>query len=84
MRQLLKIIAPKSFEDGLWRCNRLGKKLVAENNIHRLLDVGLGNGELTLEFSKIAKPKEVYGVEFVDDLRPVSYTHLTLPTTPYV
>ena len=28
--------------------------------------------------------KGVYALKVIDVLKPVSYTHLTLPTTPYV
>ena len=35
---------------------------------------------------KVIHPVNVYGSEFGDNIMigPVSYTHLTLPTTPYV
>jgi ubiquinone/menaquinone biosynthesis C-methylase UbiE len=66
---LLRIIAPKCFNDGLARSNNLGKKLIYNREIERFLDVGCGNGKLTMEFAKIAKPKEIYGIEFVDEFR---------------
>ena len=69
MRRLLKIIAPRAFNDGLARCNNLGKKLIAKKEIDKTLDVGCGDGKLTMEFAKIVKPKEVYGIEFVDEFR---------------
>ena len=69
MRQLLKIIGPKSFNDGLGRCNGLGQKMIAQKDIDRLLDVGFSDGKLTVEFAKIAKPREIYGVVFIDHLR---------------
>jgi len=68
MRKLLKYIAPKSFNDGLSRCNALGKKLIRRTGIERFLDVGCGNGKLTLEFAEIARPREIYGIEYVDSL----------------
>jgi SAM-dependent methyltransferase len=68
MRRLLKYIAPKSFNDGLARCNALGKKLIRHHGIERFLDVGCGDGQLTLEFAKIASPREIYGIEYVDAL----------------
>jgi len=69
MKKLLKIIAPKSFNDGLSRCNELGKKLITKKGIDKLLDVGCGDGELTMEFVEIAKPQQVYGIEFVGERR---------------
>lgn len=69
MRKLLKIIAPKSFNDGLARCNNLGKKLITEKEIDRFLDVGCGDGKFTIEFARTAKPKEIWGIEYVEELR---------------
>ncbi|MBU1086403.1 MAG: class I SAM-dependent methyltransferase [Candidatus Omnitrophica bacterium] len=69
MKSLLKIIAPKSFNDGLAKCNNLGKKLICKKNIEKFLDVGCGDGKLTMEFAEVAKPKEIYGIEFVDEVR---------------
>ncbi|HUT62788.1 MAG TPA: class I SAM-dependent methyltransferase [Anaerolineae bacterium] len=69
MRKLLKYIAPKSFDDGLKHCNELGKKLIIHKNIERLLDVGCGDGKLTVEFADYAGARELYGIEFVDELR---------------
>lgn len=69
MRKLLKYIAPKSFEDGLYRCNELGKKLIGRTGIKRFLDIGCGDGALTLEFAETARPKELFGIEFVDEFR---------------
>lgn len=69
MIKLLKIIAQKSFIDGINKCNNLGKKLIKKNNIERFLDVGCGDGSLTIEFAKILHPREIYGIEFVDEFR---------------
>ncbi|MBN1293559.1 MAG: class I SAM-dependent methyltransferase [Candidatus Latescibacteria bacterium] len=69
MGKFLKYIAPKSFLDGLERCNSLGKKTIACSNIERFLDIGCGDGKLTMEFSGIANPNEIHGIEFVDTLR---------------
>jgi len=66
MRRLLKYIAPKSFNDGLLKCNNLGKKLINNKKIYRFLDLGCGDGKFTLEFAKALNPKEIYGVEIVD------------------
>jgi SAM-dependent methyltransferase len=72
MINLLKIIAPASFNDGLTKCNNLGKKLITKRGIDRFLDLGCGEGKLTMEFAEIAKAKEIYGVEFVDEFRQQS------------
>jgi SAM-dependent methyltransferase len=69
MNKLLKYIAPKSFNDGLKRCNELGKKLIVQKGIDRFLDIGFGDGKLTMEFADVAKPGEIYGIEFIDHLR---------------
>lgn len=69
MRRLLKIIAPKSANDGFARCNILGKKLITRKGIDKFLDIGCGDGKLTMEFAGVAKSKEVYGIEFVDEYR---------------
>lgn len=69
MRRPLKIIASTAFNDGLARCNKLGKKLIARKRRGKFLDVGCGDGKLTLEFAEIIKPKEIYGIEFVDEFR---------------
>ncbi len=66
MRKLLKYIAPKSFNDGLARCNALGRKLMGDRRYPRMLDVGCGAGALTMEFAGAAHAEEVWGVEYVD------------------
>ena len=37
-----------------------------------------------IDVTEKAKPGKLDGVDVVDGISPVSYTHLTLPTTPYV
>lgn len=69
MRRLLKLIAPSTFNEGLAKSNNFGKSLVIKKVIDRFLDVGCGDGTLTMEFAEIAKPKEIFGIEFVDDFR---------------
>ncbi|MCX6816795.1 MAG: class I SAM-dependent methyltransferase [Candidatus Beckwithbacteria bacterium] len=66
MRRLLKFIAPKSFNDGLSKCNNLGKNLIIKNKVNRFLDLGCADGEFTLKFAKVLRPEEIYGVEIVD------------------
>ena len=66
IRKLFKTVAPKIFNDGLERCNALGKKLVKKKETDRFLDVGCAYGDLTLEFTKLIKCKSVYGVEFIE------------------
>ena len=46
---------------------------------HTLFDIG---GELSIPGHNLVKPDQVVYLEHTLD--PVSYTHLTLPTTPYV
>lgn len=69
MRKLLKISAPKLFSNGGYECNNLGKQLICKNNIGRFLDIGCGNGSLTIEFAKILNSKEIYGIEYADECR---------------
>jgi len=47
----------------------LGKNLFLNKNIDRFLDVGCGDGTLTMEFARILNTKEIYGVELVDQFR---------------
>ncbi|MFH1706106.1 MAG: class I SAM-dependent methyltransferase [Patescibacteria group bacterium] len=68
-RGCLKVISPKVFNDGLTHCNNLGKKLIAKKKVAKFLDLGCGEGQLTLEFAKVAKPKQIYGIEFNDKSR---------------
>lgn len=66
----LKWYAPRAFDDGLRRCNELGKGLVrTEKAVNRFLDAGCGDGTLTMEFVSAVKPKEIFGIEYVDSLR---------------
>jgi SAM-dependent methyltransferase len=68
MLKILKHIAPRAFNDGLARCNELGKRLIQKKGIERFLDVGCGDGALTMEFAKVACPREIYGIEYIPDL----------------
>lgn len=69
MWKIIKYLAPKSFDDGLSHCNRLGMKLVSGRGITSMLDVGCGDGALTMEFAAAAGANRVAGIEFVDDVR---------------
>ena len=68
MRKILKFIAPKLFNNGLKKCNQLGKKLIKMSNIDNFLDIGCGDGKLSLEFAKLLNAKSIYGIDFVDEL----------------
>jgi len=69
MMKILKYIAPKAFLDGLDSCNALGLRLASERTSSSFLDVGCGDGSLTMEFAKAAGAKNVYGIEYVDSVR---------------
>ena len=51
-----------------------------------ICDMGCGNGFYALQLAKMVGPEgEILAVDVQPQmLYPVSYTHLTLPTTPYV
>ena len=68
MRAVLKWIVPRSWEDGVARCNELGKELVAGRRVEKMLDVGCGDGAITGEFARAAGAKELYGIEYVDEM----------------
>jgi len=63
----LKFIAQKSFNDGGVKCKNLGKSFIIKKEIDRFLDLGCGDGDLTMEFAAVVKPKEIHGIEFVDE-----------------
>lgn len=65
MRKLLNKIAPKSYNDGLSKCKKLGKKLVSSKKVNRFLDLGCNDGKFTIEFAESFKLKEIYGIEIV-------------------
>ena len=69
IRNFVKGYAPKSYKDGLLKCDNLGMSLFQKRNIERFLDIGCGDGELTIQFANKLKPKEIYGVELVDQFR---------------
>ena len=64
------------------------KRSEMENAMHGVVDNYGGRYQLT-SYSSTAKGAEAIfgkkmGTMSSNNLRPVSYTHLTLPTTPYV
>ena len=68
-------------------------KKYAKLDVSRIIDIGNGSGELVVELSKLFPSASVTGndvsapnVKSAHEKTngPVSYTHLTLPTTPYV
>ena len=68
MRAILRAIAPRVYKDGLRRCNELGKHLVVRRPVNRFLDVGCGDGRLTMEFAEVARPNEVWGLEINEEM----------------
>jgi len=72
MNKILKFISLKSFNEGKEKCNQLGKKLIKTSNIDNFLDIGCGDGKLSLEFAKLLNAKSIYGIEFVDELIEIS------------
>lgn len=67
LRRVLKIYAPMAFNQGLEKANELGKSMIASNRVESLLDVGCGDGELTLEFALAAGASDIHAMEYVDD-----------------
>ena len=56
----------------IWRSRK-----ITDSTIPKLLDLYLG-------LTAYMNDKHIYPVENFYDIKTVSYTHLTLPTTPYV
>ena len=69
MRKLLKLTAPSIFLNGLDKCNKLGMELIARRDNTNMLDVGCGDGTLTLQFAEAGGIQEIHGIEIVDSLR---------------
>ncbi len=68
VKRLLEWLVPRCWEDGVARCNELGKELVAGGPIDRLLDVGCGDGRVTEDFARATQAGEAYGIDYVDEL----------------
>ena len=50
----------------------------------KALDLGTGTGIIPILLEAKTKGKHFTGLEIQEESAAVSYTHLTLPTTPYV
>ncbi len=68
-RRILRWISSKSYDDGAKRCNALALNLIVNLKAEKMLDVGCGDGTITLEFAKVVKARSIYGVEFTDEHR---------------
>ncbi|HPN65756.1 MAG TPA: methyltransferase domain-containing protein [Candidatus Goldiibacteriota bacterium] len=68
MANLLKAAGEKSFMLGLSKCNETGMGLITKKN-GILLDLGCGDGSLTMQFARSSGAKKVYGIEYVDSER---------------
>ena len=58
--------------------------VVVKNNSVISSGVTANNGRPHAEFNALNNLKNIAGSTLYTSLEPVSYTHLTLPTTPYV
>lgn len=67
INKILVKTTPSLFNDGLDKCVAMGKKIITKKNVDTFLDVGCSDGNLTLEFAKILKAKQVFGLEYVED-----------------
>lgn len=69
IRKMLGAISPKAYDDGAKRSNTLALSLVWNLRAEKMLDVGCGDGTVTLEFAKAVKAESIYGIEFIDEHR---------------
>ena len=69
MNRLFKKAIPAIFMNGLNKCNQRGMRIVRKNNVVRFLDVGCGDGSLTVKFAEQIHPESIYGVEYVAEAR---------------
>lgn len=69
--------AATSFKEGLDQCNALGISLV--NRAETMLDVGCGNGNITLQFAKAVGAKTIHGIEYQEELHPLLRSKNIMP-----
>lgn len=67
LRRLLGVIATRSFADGARRGDSLALERIRNRNTARLLDVGCGDGTMTVQFAAGAGAERVYGIEYDDE-----------------
>jgi SAM-dependent methyltransferase len=72
MGRLLRWLVPNGWEDGVARCNELGKELLSGRPVDSMLDVGCGDGSVTMDFAASVGAREVAGIEYVDELRDLA------------
>jgi len=65
---MLKGLPNFIFNFELVKCNALGMKL-AKKRVNRLLDLGCGDGKLTMEFADVIGCNDVFGVDIIDSMR---------------
>ena len=87
--ELVQKTATAKFDETIEVAVRLGvdpKKADQQIRGAVVLPHGTGKTQKVLVFAKGEKVKEAEaaGADYVGDSESVSYTHLTLPTTPYV
>lgn len=74
LSKFLEWYSPIAFNDGLRRLNNLALNTISKNKIDKMLDIGCGDGVLTLEFANHIHPREIYGIEYVDETRRMART----------
>lgn len=69
LRNVLRWYSPIAFNDGLNKLNDLAMSIASKKRVEKMLDIGCGDGSLTLKFSKLIHPSKIYGIEYVDETR---------------
>lgn len=64
-RRILKAVAPHAFEDGRARSTMHALSLIGDRGIGRMLDVGCGDGQITMQVARAAGTRTVCGAEYV-------------------